>query len=109
MQKQKAQSSVEYLMITAFMLVIIVVIFALSLITTDQNIKTRQTSESLERLMQTADLVYAMGQGNIIFTEVFWPNEVSEISALHICKQGSEPLGQDYLLGCGTGGMAANC
>ncbi|GEM_PF-3906688 len=92
-QKQKAQASVEYLLLTAFMLVIIVAIFAVSLITSDQNIKTRQISESLNQLVQTADLVYAMGKNNVLFTEVIWPVEVQSISVLHLCKTNAELSG----------------
>jgi len=112
MRKQKAQSSMEYLMITAFMLVIIVIIFTLSLITTDQNIKTRQKSDSLERLVQTADLVYAMGKGNVLFAEVNWPNGVTGIETSQICKTSAELPGCPATAGPVTGceaGQAAPC
>ena len=102
-QHGKGQSSLEYLIVTAAMLVIVVIIFGISLFTTDQSIRNRQSSESLDRLVQTADLVYAMGKGTVLFTEVEWPEEVTGITTLHKCKTNLEQAG------CPGGESSTNC
>ncbi len=99
----KAQLSLEYLIVTAVMLVIVVIIFGISLFTTDQSMRNMQSSESLDRLVQTADLTYAMGKGTVLFTEVMWPEEVTRISIIHKCKTNSE------LAGCPGGKSSTNC
>ncbi|MBN1940837.1 MAG: hypothetical protein JW772_01500 [Candidatus Diapherotrites archaeon] len=99
---RKAQVSVEYLMVTSVMLTIIVIIFGVAVVTSGENIKSRQTSESLETLTQTADLVYALGNENVIYTEIIWPSDVSNISIIYNCLTGTD------VTGC-SGGQGAVC
>ena len=101
--EKKAQVSVEYLLITVFALIIITAIFVFALTSSDQNIKARQISESLDNLTKTSDLVYAMGQNNVLFTQAFWPNEVKEIGIVYECRTAVE------LPGCGGGTVELVC
>ena len=105
--EKKAQVSVEYLLLTVFALIIVVVIFALAMMSSDQSIKARQIGESLDNLTKTADLVYALGQNNVLFTEVTWPQEAGPMSIIHKCRAAS---GEDGSLpGCGGGTTEADC
>jgi hypothetical protein len=99
-----AQAAMEYLIVSVFAMVIVVVLFSASLATTSQSISAQQTGESLDNLVQTIDLVYAMGPGNIQFAEVSWPIQVTSISIWSICKTDSElkgcPIASTQGAGC---------
>ena len=109
---KKAQVSLEYLILTSFVLVVVIIIFALAMFNYDSNIKTAKAGESLDSLAKTADLVYAKGNGTALFATVNWPDGVQSIGILHKCMQGQNAESQDYLAGCpnsGTQSTACPC
>lgn len=101
----------EYLMVSVFAMVIVIVLFSASLATTSQNISTQQAGESLDNLVQTINLVYAMGPGNVQFAEVSWPGEVTGISIYSLCKTNAEMIGCDGAQGanCNCSGAGKQC
>jgi len=103
MQEKKAQAAVEYLVITAVVLVIIVAIFGISIVASNQNIKSQQLTQSLDGLVKTTELVYALGKENVLYTDVFWPQETTSIDITYKCKTTAE------LSGCGGEQEATSC
>lgn len=102
----KAQVSLEYLILTAFILVVVIIIFAFALFNYESNVKMTKVGNSIDSLVKTADLVYAKGYGTALYATVSWPNGVSSIGILHKCKENlAAPNG---LLGC-PGGQDIQC
>jgi len=91
----KAQVSLEYLILTAFILVIVIIIFALSLFNYDANVRLTKVGNSVDSLVKTADLVYSRGYGTALYATTSWPNGVKSISIINKCK--------DDLVGCPGG------
>ena len=88
MKKEKAQVATEYLLITGFILVAVTLIFAYAYISNSQNIKISQTSTALDKMVNAADLVYALGPGNIQYVEVVFPQGITEIKDITVCESG---------------------
>ncbi len=100
---KKAQVSLEYLILTAFILVIVIIIFAFALFNYESNIKMAKVGNNLDSLVKTADLVYARGYGTALYATVSWPNGVSSIEIVNKCKEPEE------LYGCPGGQRAQEC
>ena len=88
MKKKKAQASTEYLLITGFILVAVTLIFSYAYISNNQNIKISQTSTALDKMVNAADIVYALGPGNIQYVEVTFPQGIEEIYDITVCNEG---------------------
>lgn len=103
----KAQVSLEYLILTAFILVIVIIIFAFSIFNYESNVKMTKAGNSIESLVKTADLVYARGYGTVLYATVSWPNGIKSIGIVHKCKETAElagcPGGQDTQCTCTLG------
>ena len=108
---KKAQVSLEYIILTAFILIIVTIIFGLALLYYDANVKTVQVSNSIDSLVKTADLVYAKGYGTTLYTTVSWPDGVNIFGIIHKCKQGENQVLPDYLKGCPeiSSGIGTTC
>jgi hypothetical protein len=105
---KRGQVSVEYLVLTAFILIIVVIIFAFALFNYDSNVRLTKAGESLESIAKTADLVYAKGYGTMLSVKAQWPNGIKTISIIHKCRESVEmqgcPGGQDVQCPCTLGG-----
>ena len=95
MKKEKAQVATEYLLITGFILVAVTLIFAYAYISNNQNIKISQASTAFDKMVNAADLVYALGPGNIQYVEVVFPQGIVSIQDITVCENGVQSHNQD--------------
>lgn len=100
MTGRKAQVATEYLLITAFVLIAVTIIFTYSYVTNTQSIKVEQASLALDKLTNKADLVYALGPDNNQFVDVTLPRDVISLNDLTICDGGT----LDYDADCSATG-----
>jgi len=101
--KENAQVAIEYLLITGFILIAVTLIFAYAYISNNQNIKISQTSTALDKMVNTADLVYALGPGNIKHIEATFPQGIKTIQDINICNDSS--IAQGHNQDCGIEGV----
>ncbi len=94
MDKKKAQVATEYLLITGFILVAVTLIFAYAYISNNQRIKISQTSTALDKMVNAADLVYALGPGNIQYVEATFPRGIESINDITVCEDGTQGYDQ---------------
>ena len=90
MKNEKAQAATEYLLITGFVLVAVTIIFSYAYISNNQNIKISQTSTALDKMVNAADIVYALGPGNIQYVDVTFPQGILSIKDITVCKDGKQ-------------------
>lgn len=83
---KKGQAAFEYLILTAFILFIIVIIFGYSFFVLVENSKVKVALSSARTLAVAADQVSMLGPGNSVIVKVELPDNVSsaEASAKHI-------------------------
>jgi len=84
---EKAQVATEYIIITGFILVIVTTIFAYSYVSNDQSIKISQANNSLDKLVNKADFVYALGPDNNQIVEVTFPMGITLIQDITVCNK----------------------
>jgi len=104
MFKAKGQVATEYIMITGFVLVAVTLIFTYSYVTNNQNIKITQANNALDKIVNKADLVYALGPDNNQFVEVTFPRDLAgdKIIDLVVCDDGHQAhygLGEESCVG----------
>ncbi len=94
MLERRAQIGTEYLIVTGFILLIVVVIFGFAFVNQDQSIKTSQANTLLDTLANKADYVYALGQGNSQIAIVTIPSGIQQgsMGIVHKCTDGSQTL-----------------
>lgn len=85
---EKAQVATEYVIITGFILVVVTVIFAYSYVSNDQSIKTSQANNSLDKMVNKADFVYALGPDNNQIADVAFPRGIILIKDITVCQDG---------------------
>jgi len=85
---KKGQVSTEYMVVTGFILAVVTVIFAYSYVSNSETIKVNQASNALDRMVNKADLVYALGPDNNHFVFVTFPEGVQMIQDVTICANG---------------------
>ena len=85
----KGQVATEYLSVTAFVLVVVTVIFAFAYISYDQNIKTTRASDALIKMVSAADEVYLLGQGNSRFVQIYFPMGMQSLEVVNLCGDGT--------------------
>lgn len=98
---KKGQVSTEYLLITGFILVAVTIIFSYSYISNNENIKVSQANTALDRMVNAADLVYALGPENTQFVEIELPVGTKVIRDITLCNNGT----QDHNPDCGIDGV----
>jgi uncharacterized protein (UPF0333 family) len=98
----KGQVATEYLMITGFILVAVMLIFSYSYISNNQNIRISQANTSIDRLVNAADLVYALGPDNNQFVEIEFPVGTVKLEDITVCTNPSN--GQGHNIDCGAEG-----
>ncbi len=75
----------EYLVLTAFILISVAIIFTFSFINYNQNIRVAQANEAIARIANAVDDVYTSGEGNTRFVTISFPNEMKELKIVHKC------------------------
>jgi uncharacterized protein (UPF0333 family) len=74
------QASLEQLFVTALGITFVGIMFFLSVTMSGDTIRSVQASDTVERLAKTADLVYAMGPGSRMSTEVLIPDNIRAVN-----------------------------
>ena len=98
MFEKKAQVATEYVLITAFILVVATLMFVYSYTTNDQNIRVSQANNALDRMVNKADLVYALGPDNNQFVWATFPRGLDETNGIQdftVCKNLTQSHNQD--------------
>ncbi len=85
MSWERGQVATEYLVVTAFILVVVTVIFSFAFVNYDQSIKVAKASDALARMAGAADRVYSLGEGNVQFVGVAFPSGMTAIEVKHVC------------------------
>ncbi|HLC92762.1 MAG TPA: hypothetical protein VJH23_03570 [archaeon] len=78
--KTRAQVSMEYLVITAFMLVVAGIIFGFALFSFNANSQFTKAQGFVEKVANNADLVASLGEGSAVIFEADIPNGVQAIT-----------------------------
>jgi|GEM_PF-6163536 len=89
----RGQSSVEYLMITTFLLLVVSIIFAYATSNYQQASDTSLAKSALSRIVNIADQTYALGEGSQLFIEVEIPPNLTEVRVDFVCKDDYRTLG----------------
>lgn len=97
----RAQIAMEYLILTAFILVAVAIIFSFSFVNYSESIRVAKTTESLSKLANAVDDVYTRGEGNTRFAKVSFPDGMKSISIVHKCIDGTQVTAASE---CGAGG-----
>jgi len=97
MTGKRAQIASEYLMLTAFILAAVSIIFVFSFLNYSQNIKVAQANEALSKIASAIDDVYMRGEGNTRFVFVAFPEGMTDLGVIHKCVGA----GQGSLANCG--------
>ena len=77
---RKGQVSTEQLFVTAIGLTFIGMMFFMSMIMSVDTIRQIQAKDTVERIVKTANLVYAMGPGATISIEIANPDSIKTIN-----------------------------
>jgi len=88
MLRERAQVATEYLIVTGFILAVVTVIFAYSYISNSETMKVNLANNALDRLVNKADLVYALGPDNVHFVDIAFPRGIQSIQDITICTDG---------------------
>ena len=102
MENRRAQIAMEYLVLTAFILVAVAIIFSFTFVNYSESIRAAKTTESLSKLANAVDDVYTRGEGNTRFVEVNFPDGMKGISIVQKCDSGSS-IDQGTALECKDG------
>jgi len=112
MNCKRAQAAVEYLLVTAFVLVVVAIIFAFAFTGYDQSVKISKTSSALATIARAADEVYLLGEGNTRFFDVSFPAGMQKIDVINMCGDGTQPacdMGNEASCNCsGHGGISSS-
>ncbi len=74
---KKGQVALEYLILTAFVLIIIIIIFAYSFVVLMENSKIEVALSSVRKLASAADQVSALGPENTVIVRIELPDNAS--------------------------------
>ena len=102
MENRRAQIAMEYLVLTAFILVAVAIIFGFTFANYSESIRVAKTTESLSKLANAVDDVYTRGEGNTRFVKVNFPDGMKGISIVQKCVEESAN-GQGTLAQCEDG------
>jgi len=93
---EKAQIATEYIIITGFILVVVTIIFTYSYVTNNQSIRINQANNALDKMVNAADFIYAVGHDNNQFIDVTFPRDIKSIQDITICDDGSTTWQDHY-------------
>ena len=95
----KAQIAMEYLILTSFILVAVGTLFSFSFLNYNQNIQVVKANETVSKIANAVNDIYAKGEGNTRFINLALPEGMQDISILHKCV--SDTPNQGTVLECG--------
>ncbi len=102
LEAKKGQIAVEYLILTAFILTAVAILFAFSFLNYSQNIRIAQANEALSKLANAVDDVYLRGEGNNRFVNVYFPDGMSKLEIVHKCTEAGA-INQGTVSACSGG------
>jgi len=85
MERKRAQIAMEYLILTAFILVAVAIIFAFSFLNYSQNLNIAKANETLSKMENAVNDVYTRGEGNTRFVSLSLPDGMQNIGIIHKC------------------------
>ena len=74
----RAQVGLEYLVFTAFLLLVSAILFGYAFISYSTSVQTIQTQKAVDDVASTINFVYAKGPGNTVLLDVHLPVGLSE-------------------------------
>lgn len=80
MRNKKGQIGFEYLVFTAFLLAVTLVIFVYAFTIYSENVRTTQVDSALKQLVSASDFVYARGPNNSTLLTISLPEGVTSIT-----------------------------
>lgn len=75
-KNKKGQVGVEYLTITAFLLLVAIILFVFGFTTFNETSKRNKADNAVKSIASAANQVYALGPGNIVFVEIELPEGI---------------------------------
>jgi len=87
-ERKKGQIALEYIILTAFILVAVTIIFAISFMTYTQYTHVAKARDTMAKMASAVDNIYARGIGNRLFTDLSIPDALKEITIVHKCVEG---------------------
>jgi hypothetical protein len=97
-ERKAGQVGVEYLTLTVFIMVAVMIIFGFSFANYSHNIRIAKANEALARMGNAIDDVFTRGEGNSRFPSISFPDGLTNIKIVHKCKYG--PYTQGSLSDC---------
>lgn len=79
---KRGQVAFEYLILTAFLLIVAIILFAYSFFVLIENSKTSVALSSVRSLAAAADQVSVLGAGNSVIVRISVPDNVESITSL---------------------------
>lgn len=76
--RARGQVGLEYLVFTAFLLLVASILFAYSFVSYSTSLQLVQTQAAVDELAATVDFVYAKGPGNVVVVDLKLPNGLTE-------------------------------
>ena len=104
--EKRGQVSLEYLVLTGFILAVVAVLFSYSYISNSETIKVNQANTALDKLVNKADLVYALGPDNNHFVFVTFPIGIESIQDVTVCSNGYQQHYGEGVASCSGAGQA---
>ncbi len=69
--------ALEYVLTTAFLLLVIGIIFYISMVNYSQTIALSKTQNAVKTISTGAEYVYALGPGNVVFVSIDLPSGIN--------------------------------
>jgi uncharacterized protein (UPF0333 family) len=85
---KRAQITVEYLVLTAFIMLAVAIIFAFAFVNYSENLRVAKAGESMTKISDVINEVYSTGKGNVKFITVSFPDGMSNVRIIHRCYYG---------------------
>jgi uncharacterized protein (UPF0333 family) len=73
----KGQVALEYVLTTAFLLLVIGIVFYISMINYSETIALSKAQNAVKTISAGAEYVYALGPGNVVFVSIDLPSGLS--------------------------------
>ena len=89
MLSKKGQVGVEYMVITIFALVLIMITFGYSQANLDHSLKINQANDLMDNLANNIRYIYVAGPGNTLVWKIDIPAGTRGITTTNMCKNGS--------------------
>ncbi|MBU0662629.1 MAG: hypothetical protein ABH854_05560 [Candidatus Diapherotrites archaeon] len=85
-KNSKGQMSLEYMVMSAFLLLIVGLLFTYAYINYDHAMKLDMANYAVDSIAEAADQAYALGTGTVLFVDIILPNGI----------EGSSVFGKEF-------------